>query len=70
MSATPGPYELERSDRVVEQLIRPTGVVDPSIDVRPTDGQIDDLMEEIRQLASSAASGPSSRRSRRRWPRT
>ena len=50
MSATPGPYELERSERIVEQLIRPTGVVDPSIDVRPTDGQIDDLMEEIRQL--------------------
>src|SRR4051812_15582911 len=48
MSATPGPYELERSERVVEQLIRPTGVVDPTIDVRPTDGQIDDLMEEIR----------------------
>jgi len=49
MSATPGPYEHERSQRVVEQLIRPTGVVDPIIDVRPTDGQIDDLMEEIRQ---------------------
>jgi excinuclease ABC subunit B len=49
MSATPGPYELERSERVVEQLIRPTGIVDPLIDVRPTDGQIDDLMEEIRQ---------------------
>ena len=62
MSATPGPYELERSERIVEQLIRPTGIVDPTIEVRPTDGQIDDLMEEIRQLASSAASGPSSRR--------
>jgi excinuclease ABC subunit B len=49
MSATPGPYELERSERVVEQLIRPTGIVDPTIDVRPTDGQIDDLMEELRQ---------------------
>ena len=49
MSATPGPYEHERSERIVEQLIRPTGVVDPVIDVRPTDGQIDDLMEEIRQ---------------------
>ena len=49
MSATPGPYELERSERVVEQLIRPTGIVDPTIDVRPTDGQIDDLLEEIRQ---------------------
>jgi excinuclease ABC subunit B len=49
MSATPGPYELERSERIAEQLIRPTGIVDPEIDVRPTDGQIDDLMEEIRQ---------------------
>ena len=48
MSATPGPYELERSERVVEQLIRPTGVIDPTIEVRPTDGQIDDLLEEIR----------------------
>jgi excinuclease ABC subunit B len=48
MSATPGPYELEKSERVVEQLIRPTGVVDPVISVRPTEGQIDDLLEEIR----------------------
>jgi excinuclease ABC subunit B len=48
MSATPGPYELERSEQVVQQLIRPTGVVDPTIEVRPTDGQIDDLLEEIR----------------------
>jgi excinuclease ABC subunit B len=48
MSATPGPYELERSQRVVEQLIRPTGIVDPVISVRPTEGQIDDLLEEIR----------------------
>ncbi|HET9520582.1 MAG TPA: excinuclease ABC subunit UvrB [Candidatus Limnocylindrales bacterium] len=48
MSATPGPYELERSEKIVEQLIRPTGVVDPTIEVRPTDGQIDDLLEEIR----------------------
>ena len=60
MSATPGPYELERSKRVVQQLIRPTGVVDPTITVRPTEGQIDDLLEEIR-AGSSAASGPSSR---------
>jgi len=51
LSATPGPYELERSERIVEQLIRPTGVVDPLIDVRPTDGQIDDLLEEIRARA-------------------
>ena len=48
MSATPGPYELERSERVVQQLIRPTGVVDPAITIRPTEGQIDDLLEEIR----------------------
>jgi excinuclease ABC subunit B len=48
MSATPGPYELERSEKVVEQLIRPTGVIDPTIEVRATDGQIDDLLEEIR----------------------
>jgi excinuclease ABC subunit B len=48
MSATPGPYELERSQRIVEQLIRPTGVVDPHITVKPTEGQIDDLLELIR----------------------
>ncbi len=48
MSATPGPYETERAERVVEQLIRPTGVVDPMITVRPTTGQIDDLLAEIR----------------------
>ena len=47
LSATPGPYELERSDGVVEQIIRPTGLVDPKIVVKPTEGQIDDLMEEI-----------------------
>ena len=48
MSATPGPYELERSKQIVEQLIRPTGIVDPQITVRPTESQIDDLLEEIR----------------------
>ena len=48
MSATPGPYELEKAERVAEQLIRPTGVVDPQISVRPTEGQIDDLLEEIK----------------------
>ncbi|HSM38061.1 MAG TPA: excinuclease ABC subunit UvrB, partial [Candidatus Limnocylindrales bacterium] len=48
MSATPGPYETERADRVAEQFIRPTGVVDPMITVRPTSGQIDDLLAEIR----------------------
>jgi len=48
MSATPGPYELEKSQRIVEQLIRPTGIVDPMVEVRPTEGQIDDLMDRIR----------------------
>src|SRR5918911_438517 len=48
VSATPSPYELEVSSQVVEQLIRPTGLLDPVIDVRPTNGQIDDLLEEIK----------------------
>ncbi|MDT8897905.1 excinuclease ABC subunit UvrB [Thermanaerothrix sp. 4228-RoL] len=47
-SATPGPYELERADQVVEQIIRPTGLLDPVVEVRPTQGQIDDLVKEIR----------------------
>jgi len=47
-SATPGPYEIERSRRVVEQIVRPTGLVDPELSVRPTRGQIDDLLGEIR----------------------
>ncbi|MQL52238.1 excinuclease ABC subunit UvrB [Desulfofundulus thermobenzoicus] len=49
VSATPGPYELEHSARVVEQIIRPTGLVDPELAVRPTRGQMDDLLAEIRQ---------------------
>jgi excinuclease ABC subunit B len=49
LSATPGPYELARSDGFVEQLIRPTGLVDPEVVVKPTRGQIDDLMGEIRE---------------------
>jgi len=48
VSATPGPYELEHCPEMVEQIIRPTGLLDPIIDVRPTKGQIDDLLEEIR----------------------
>ena len=46
-SATPGPYEMEQADNVVEQLIRPTGLIDPEISVRPVKGQIDDLIGEI-----------------------
>ena len=49
LSATPGPYELAKADGVVEQIIRPTGLVDPEIVVKPTKGQIDDLMHEIQE---------------------
>jgi excinuclease ABC subunit B len=49
VSATPGPYELEHSPEVVEQIIRPTGLLDPTIDVRPIEGQIDDLIGEIHE---------------------
>ncbi|WP_298404216.1 excinuclease ABC subunit UvrB [uncultured Chloroflexus sp.] len=49
VSATPGPYEREKSEQIVEQIIRPTGLLDPEIEVRPTRGQIDDLLGEIRQ---------------------
>jgi len=47
-SATPGPYEMEKADQVVEQVIRPTGLLDPKVEVRPTKGQIDDLIVELR----------------------
>ncbi|NLV54047.1 MAG: excinuclease ABC subunit UvrB [Acidimicrobiales bacterium] len=47
LSATPGPFEMERSTRVVEQVVRPTGLVDPEVVVKPTKGQIDDLIEQI-----------------------
>ena len=46
-SATPGPYEHEHAQKTAEQIIRPTGIVDPQVDVRPIDGQIDDLLQEI-----------------------
>ena len=49
LSATPGSYELDRSDGVVEQIIRPTGLVDPKVVVKPTRGQVDDLLEQIRE---------------------
>ena len=49
VSATPGPYEQEHSEKVVQQVIRPTGLIDPAVSVRPTKGQIDDLLAEINQ---------------------
>jgi excinuclease ABC subunit B len=48
VSATPGPYEMEVSSQVVEQVIRPTGLLDPTVDVKPTQGQIDDLIQQIK----------------------
>ena len=48
-SATPGPYEMQKAEQVVEQIIRPTGLVDPEVEVRPTKGQVDDLVGEIKQ---------------------
>ncbi|MBI4769432.1 MAG: excinuclease ABC subunit UvrB [Chloroflexi bacterium] len=47
-SATPGPYEMEKAQQVVQQIIRPTGLVDPEVSVRPSKGQIDDLVKEVR----------------------
>ena len=55
-SATPGPYEMERADQVVEQIIRPTGLVDPEVEVRPIEGQVDDLVGEIRRAGRRWAS--------------
>lgn len=52
MSATPGEYEISRSARVVEQIIRPTGLLDPVVDVRPSAGQIDDLVREIEKVVA------------------
>ena len=49
VSATPGPFEYEHSEQIVELIIRPTGLVDPSIEVKPTENQIDDLVEQIRE---------------------
>ena len=47
VSATPGPYELQRQDNIAEQIIRPTGLLDPEIEVRPTKGQMDNIMDEL-----------------------
>jgi excinuclease ABC subunit B len=53
VSATPGPFEMKHSEQQVEQLIRPTGLIDPEVEVRPTKGQIDDLIEEIRKCINN-----------------
>jgi excinuclease ABC subunit B len=51
VSATPGPYEMRRSQRTVEMVVRPTGLVDPVVEIRPTEGQIDDLVVELKKRA-------------------
>jgi excinuclease ABC subunit B len=53
MSATPGPWELKVSKRIVEQIVRPTGLIDPEVEIRPTKGQVDDLIGEIRRRAEA-----------------
>jgi excinuclease ABC subunit B len=53
VSATPGPYETEHADNVVEQLVRPTGLVDPAVEVRPARTQVDDLLSEIRKRVAA-----------------
>jgi excinuclease ABC subunit B len=53
MSATPGAWELRVSKRIVEQIVRPTGLIDPEVEIRPTKGQVDDLIEEIRRRAEA-----------------
>ncbi len=53
VSATPGPYEMERTEQVAEQIIRPTGLLDPQVEVRPITGQIDDLLGEIDKAAAA-----------------
>jgi excinuclease ABC subunit B len=53
VSATPGPYEMRRSQRTVEMIVRPTGLVDPTVEVRPTEGQIDDLLAEVKRRADA-----------------
>jgi excinuclease ABC subunit B len=52
-SATPAPFEMQKADQIAEQIIRPTGLVDPEVEVRPTQGQVDDLVGEIRQRVES-----------------
>jgi excinuclease ABC subunit B len=54
VSATPGPYEYKHSDQVVEQVIRPTGLLDPTIEIKPTTGQIDNLLEQIRERVAKS----------------
>ncbi|CAI8326574.1 MAG: UvrABC system protein B [Gammaproteobacteria bacterium] len=53
VSATPGPYEIEKSDRITEQVIRPTGLIDPSVEVRPSSNQVEDFLSEISKVVKN-----------------
>ncbi len=55
VSATPGPYERQHAEQIVQQVIRPTGLLDPVVEVRPTKGQIDDLLAEIKRRGGGPA---------------
>jgi excinuclease ABC subunit B len=64
VSATPGPYELRHSTQVVEQIIRPTGLVDPEVEVRPIEGQTGDVIREVQTISTSNGRLRSGTRSR------
>ena len=71
VSATPGGWELEQTGGVfVEQVIRPTGLIDPPVEIRPAKTQVDDLIDEVRQVVAPRATARSSPRSPSAWPRT
>ncbi len=57
VSATPGPYEMEQTETVVQQIIRPTGLLDPEVEIRPIMGQIDDLVGEIHERIEKRSAG-------------
>lgn len=69
VSATPGDYELKHSQQIVEQIIRPTGLLDPEVEVRPVKGQIDDILKEIRRVVGKK-SGFSLPRLQKEWLKT
>jgi excinuclease ABC subunit B len=69
VSATPGPYERAKSQKIVEQIIRPTGLVDPEVIVRPVRGQVDDLIAEIREVTQRVRARLGDHGSPRRWPK-
>ena len=70
VSATPAAYELDHAEQVVEQIIRPTGLLDPKIEVRPIKGQIDDLLGEIHKVAEAGGTHPCHDPHKEKWLKT